>query len=142
MSLAKNRHEAERWLKTAEEDLRAAEVLAQAGSYAQACFYAQQCGEKAIKALWFFVDADPWGHSVQKLISEFPEQSRVPDLQNWVEQGALLDKFYIPTRYPNGLPDLTPGLVYVRDDAERGLSAARALVSACREWIVQRTSPD
>ena len=142
MSLAKSRHEAERWLTTAEEDLRAAEVLAEAGAYAQACFYAQQCGEKAIKALWFFVDADPWGHSVQKLISEFPERSHVPDLQEWVERGALLDKFYIATRYPNGLPDLTPGVVYMRDDAERGLSAARALASACREWMEHRSSPD
>ncbi|MBI3742483.1 MAG: HEPN domain-containing protein [Chloroflexi bacterium] len=75
MSLQKSRHEAERWLLTAEEDLNAAEILAQAGAYAQACFYTQQSGEKAIKALWCLIDADPWGHSVQKLIAEFPEKT-------------------------------------------------------------------
>ena len=137
MSWTKNQHEAERWLKTAEEDLQAVDVLLRAGSFAQACFYAQQSGEKAVKALWYRMDADPWGHSVQKLIADFPEKHTLPDLEQWIERAALLDKFYIPTRYPNGLPDLTPGQVYTRDDARRGLEAARALVSACREWIVK-----
>ncbi len=137
MSLANNRREAERWLQTAEEDLQAAHVLMQAGAYPQACFYAQQSGEKAVKALWYQADVDPWGPSVQKLIAEFPEKTSLPNWETWIERGALLDKFYIPTRYPNGLPDLTPGQVYTRDDAQRGLEAARALVSACREWVVK-----
>ncbi len=67
MSVSKNRHEAERWLLTAEEDLRAVEVLLRAGAFAQACFYAQQSGEKAVKALWYLVDAEPWGHSISLL---------------------------------------------------------------------------
>ena len=138
MSLQKRRHEAERWLQTAEEDLKAAELLAQAGAYAQACFYTQQSGEKAVKALWYWIDADPWGHSIQKLIVEFPEKASLPNWETWIERGALLDKFYIPTRYPNGLPDLTPGQVYTSDDAQRGLAAARGLVAGCREWMEQR----
>lgn len=139
MSVSKNRYEAERWLLTAEEDLRAAEVLMRAGAFAQACFYAQQSGEKAVKALWYLLDAEPWGHSVQKLVMEFPEKSRLPDVEQWIAQAALLDKFYIPTRYPNGLPDLTPGQVYRREDAERGLETARALVMACREWMAKNS---
>jgi HEPN domain-containing protein len=135
MSQSKNRYQAERWLLTAEEDLRAAETLVEAGWYAQACFYTQQGGEKAIKALWHLVDATPWGHSVQRLVLEFPEKEEVSDLEAWIAQGALLDKFYIPTRYPNGLPDLTPGQVYRLEDARQGLSAARALIAACRQWL-------
>ncbi len=138
MSLSKNRYEAERWLRTAEEDLQAVEVLVKAGAFAQACFYAQQSGEKAVKALWYVSDADPWGHSIQRLILEFPQKQNLPDLDEWIERAALLDKFYIPTRYPNGLPDLTPGQVYTRADAERGLETARALVAACREWLAAR----
>jgi HEPN domain-containing protein len=137
MSVAKNRREAHRWLRTAEEDLQAARVLMRAESYAQACFYAQQAGEKAIKALWYLLDVDPWGHSVQKLIMDFPQSKQLPDLRKWIERGALLDKFYIPTRYPNGLPDLTPGQVYTQEDAQRGMDAADALVSACRDWLMQ-----
>lgn len=138
MSVSKNRHEAERWLLTAEEDLHAAETLLNAGLFAHACFYAQQTGEKAIKALWYLVDADPWGHSVQRLVMEFPDKACVPHVEKWIAHAALLDKFYIPTRYPNGLPDLTPGQVYTREDAERGLEAARAFVAACRDWFVER----
>jgi HEPN domain-containing protein len=137
MSEAKNRYQAERWLATAEEDMEAAKVLASAGKYAQACFFAQQSGEKAVKALWYLVDADPWGHSVQKLVSAFPRASDIPELEAWIEWGALLDKFYIPTRYPNGLPDLTPGQVYRADDAARGLAAAGELVAACRDWMAE-----
>ena len=107
MSYSKNRHQAQRWLQTAEEDVHAAQVLLAGGMYAQACFYAQQSAEKAIKALWYLLDADPWGHSVQRLIAEFPQRAEIPDLEAWLDQGALLDQFYIPTRYPNGLPDLT-----------------------------------
>jgi HEPN domain-containing protein len=135
MSQSKNRYQAERWLLTAEEDLRAAESLSQAGLYAPACFHAQQAGEKALKSLWYAVDAEPWGHSVQRLAADFPRQTEVSNLETWIEQGALLDKFYIPTRYPNGLPDLTPGQVYRQADAGRGIEAARLLVAACRKWL-------
>jgi len=78
---------------------------------------------------------DPWGHSVQRLVTDFPRQAEVPDLETWVELGALLDKFYIPTRYPNGLPDLTPGQVYRQADARRGIEAARLLVAGCKKWL-------
>ena len=135
MSQSKNRHEAQRWLQTAREDLQAAEVLLKAKMYAPACFHAQQSGEKAVRALWYLSDADPWGHSVQRLISEFPRQGEMPNYHQWVELGALLDKFYIPTRYPTGLPDLTPGQVYLEEDAQRGVKAARVLIDGCLKWF-------
>ena len=135
MSQSKNRYQAERWLLTAEEDLRAAESLSQAGLFAPACFHAQQSGEKALKALWYLVDAEPWGHAVQRLVADFPRRAELPDPETWIERAALLDKFYIPTRYPNGLPDLTPGQVYRQADATRGIEAARLLVAACRKWL-------
>ncbi len=138
MSVSGNRYEAERWLRTAEEDLAAVRALIESHAFAQACFYCQQSADKAVKAMWCLCDEDPWGHSVQRLIMDFPEKDRLPDVGRWIEWGALLDKFYIPTRYPNGLPDLTPGQVYCADDAHRGLKAAAELVAACREWLASR----
>ena len=135
MSRTKNQHQAERWLQTAEEDWNAAQVLLNNGMYAQACFYAQQSGEKAVKSLWYLVDADPWGHSAQRLIAEFPRRAEIADLDVWLGYGALLDQFYIPTRYPNGLPDLTPGQVYRLEDSRRSLETAQALIVACRKWL-------
>lgn len=90
--------------------------------------------------MWYLVDAEPWGHSVQRLIAEFPHRAEITDLDSWIEHGALLDKYYIPTRYPNGLPDLTPGQAYRRADATRGLDAARALLEACKRWLAERAA--
>jgi len=136
MRLSKDRYHADRWLKTATEDLKAAELLRDGGMYAQACFLAQQSGEKAIKSLWYLTDVDPpWGHSIQRLIIEFPRKAEIDGVGTWIERAALLDKFYIPTRYPNGLPDLTPGQVYRPEDAKQGIDAARSLVGGCRAWF-------
>lgn len=50
----------------------------------------------------------------------------------------MLDKFYIPTRYPNGLPDLIPGHVYGQEDARREIEAAHLLVAGCKKWLEGR----
>ncbi|RME47133.1 MAG: HEPN domain-containing protein [Caldilineae bacterium] len=120
---------------TAEEDLQAANILLKEKMYAQACFLAQQSGEKGLKALWYLIDANPWGHSIQRLVMEFPQKETFPSLEKWLEQGAMLDKFYIPTHYPNGLPDLTPGQVYGLTDAKQAVETARTLLAQCKKWL-------
>ena len=135
MSQSEDRHEAQRWLDTAAEDLRAARTLAEAGFYAHACFSTQQCAEKTAKAMWYLVGADPWGHSVQALIEEFPLRDRLDDADALIKKAAVLDRFYIPTRYPNGLPDLTPGKNYFRTDAEQAIGLADDLWAAFQRWI-------
>jgi hypothetical protein len=65
--------------------------------------------EKAIKALWFAEDAAPWGHSVQKLLGDLPIRDRLADPAAAQRRAIELDRLHIPTRYPNGIPDLTPG---------------------------------
>jgi HEPN domain-containing protein len=139
MSRTANLYQAQRWLLTAKEDLAAAETLFHGEKYAQACFLSQQAGEKAVKSIWYAIDADPWGHSIMRLIADFPGKDEIDDLHEWIEQANLLDKFYIPTRYPNGLPDLTPGQVYGKADAQAGLNAAGYLINACDRWIEAQT---
>jgi HEPN domain-containing protein len=122
---------------TAKKDLQAAEVLFTSEMYAHACFQAQQAGEKALKAIWRAQDADPWGHSVKRLVIEFPSRANISNLQDWADAAALLDKFYIPTRYPNGLPDLTPDEIYGKEDGRQGIEAARLLVAGCERLLQQ-----
>ena len=136
MSRSEDRHQGQRWLDTAEEDLRAARALMASDLFAHACFAAQQCGEKAVKALWYANGDDPWGHSIQKLIAECPVLSSA-HRDEWVERGAFLDRFYIPTRYPNGLPDLTPEQSYFRTDAEGAVKEAQAMMHHCRVVLSQ-----
>jgi len=135
MSLEKQHQEALRWLKTAEEDLGAARGLRSLKKYSHACFLAQQCGEKALKALWYALGHDPWGHSVQKLIVDIPDKAARQVLREQLEAGVLLDRYYIPTRYPNGLPDLTPGEVYLKQDADLCIRCARAILTSVKSLI-------
>jgi HEPN domain-containing protein len=57
MSVEKQRHEAQRWLDTAAEDLDVARLLLDGGKPAHSCFAAQQAGEKAAKAIRYLLDA-------------------------------------------------------------------------------------
>ena len=89
-----------RSLQTAEADLTATPTLLQAGLYAQACFYAQRSAERAVKSLCYRVGAEPWGPSVQRLVTEFPQPESLPDREQWIEHGALLDELYTPLGTP------------------------------------------
>ncbi|MBL7162194.1 MAG: HEPN domain-containing protein [Anaerolineales bacterium] len=122
-------------MATAEEDLLAAQTLKKDELFAHACFLTQQCGGKAIKSMWFAIGEDPWGHSIQRLVREFPQSDKISDMETWQKRAASLDKFYIPTRYPNGLPDLTPGQSYFLSDAEEAISQATFFLNASRRLL-------
>jgi len=141
MSIDKERYEACRWLETAREDLDAAHTLMKSGKFSHSCFFSQQAGEKTLKALWFFLGGDPWGHSVQRLIAELPDARAHEQMGALLEAGALLDRYYIPTRYPNGLPDLTPGQVYFGKDAESCHAAGQQLLAMVRRIFDDREKP-
>ena len=128
-------HEAERWLETASEDLRAALVLRTGQLFAHACFMAQQCGEKSIKAMWYAIGQEPAGQSIQKLVMQFPEPQKIPDMELWRQHAATLDKFYTATRYPNELPDLTPGSSYFLRDADQAIEYANLFLRAASDWV-------
>ena len=135
----KNRAEASRWLETARGDLQTARVLVDNRRFAHSCFHAQQSAEKALKALWFSLDGDPWGHSSRKLIDDLQSlDSHTYDaMQDLLPVATELDRFYIPTRYPNGLPDIVPDQAYLERDAQRAIVLAERLV----ERVAARISP-
>ncbi len=137
MSTEKNATEAARWLETGEDDLDAAVVLRENAKFPHACFYAQQAGEKALKAVWYHADADPWGHSIRKLIEDLEsvDLNLYERLKSLLRAGTLLDRFYIPTRYPNGLPGLTPGEAYMDEDAEECIRQAGEILVAVRSIL-------
>ena len=130
MSLEKNRQQAQRWLKTAEGDLSAAVILFENGKYAHSCFQSQQAGEKALKAIWFFLDADPWGHSIKKLIQDLEQidLNTYKEFEPLKRNAVLLDRYYITTRYPDGLPDLTPEEVFLEEDAQQCIDNAGIII--------------
>lgn len=111
----------EGWLRFANEDLRIAEMALEAGIYNQTCFHSQQCAEKAIKALLLFQgQALPRTHLLGDLLALLNPNPFTISMSI-----QLLDRFYLPTRYPDALPgSLQEGLPN-RDDAQEALVVAR-----------------
>ncbi len=114
-------NEGERWLFFARQDLRMAELALTDELYNQVCFHAQQCAEKALKA-WLVHQGKtpPRTHSLSDLLSLL-DPNPVAEIALEIQ---LLDRFYIPTRYPDALPgSLVEGLPDVQD-AEQSLRLA------------------
>ncbi len=130
MSNEKLRTEATRWFNTASEDLDAARIMRDNKKFAHACFLSQQASEKAVKSLHFFLDADPWGHSIVNLISELKEiNPKVFEaFETSVSSARILDRFYIPTRYPDGLPDIIPSEAFGKEDADTAIGIATGIL--------------
>lgn len=137
MSTEKNKKEAQRWLTTAEDDLESAQILKKKAKFAHACFHSQQAGEKALKAVWYFEDADPWGHSIKKLVDDLEAVNLKlhESLTRLSRLGVVLDRFYIPTRYPNGLPDITPDVAFNEEDADTCIQYAAKILDAVRSVL-------
>jgi len=114
------RAEGMRWLEQAQADREGARLLFEGKSYHLACFVAQQVAEKALKAFLYAQGEElVVGHSVEALCRWAAEFDA--DLETLREAAAPLDGYYIPTRYPNGLPDSIPARVYTRAVAEEAL---------------------
>jgi HEPN domain-containing protein len=128
MSQSENLEEATRWLITSKEDFRAAVLLLSGDSYPHSCFYSQQTGEKAVKAIGFYFGKEPWGHSIQKIIVDIHAEFVLDQFEELISAAVVLDKYYIAARYPDSLPELTPGDIFQRNDAEKALENARFLL--------------
>ena len=85
--------------------------------------------------MWINDGHDPWGHSLLRLLEGHPDETCRGRLAPLRDSASLLDKLYIPTRYPNGLPDLTPSKVYGEPDAIAALAAAARFIELARELL-------
>lgn len=119
--------EAQRWFEQARWDVGAARRVREAGLYSLACFVSQQAAEKALKAYLFCQGLEVIReHSVGRLAKRAAQYD--PDFAEVRVWAGLLDKYYIPTRYPNGLASGgIPAEAYDDHDAARALELAEKL---------------
>jgi len=118
------------WFAQAERDLEQASDSLRARRHEWACFAAQQAAEKAVKALHLRLGQEAWGHMVARLLQELPEAAGVtPHL---VDEGRVLDSFYVPTRYPNGHPEGAPFEHYGQLQSEDAIRHAREILDFVR----------
>ena len=130
------KNEGMRWLEQAKADRKGAQILLDGGSYHLACFVGQQVAEKALKAFIYAQGEDfVIGHSVETLCrwaSEFD-----PDFEKLRDEIAPLDAYYIPTLYPNGLPDSIPAKIYTQPVAKEVLKMADMALDIVRKKLVK-----
>ncbi len=114
------------WWNQAEADLRHTKVAVESGSYEWACFASQQAAEKAAKAVFEKRGEKIWGHSVLRLLEVMGESVFIPD--EIITCAKVLDKHYIPTRYPNGLVEGSPSEFYTKEEAEFAIGCAEKIL--------------
>lgn len=122
------------WMRQAESDLAHARNAMDDGDFDWACFAAQQSAEKAAKAAHAAVGQEAWGHVVTELLGELRSREATVD-DALLDRARALDKHYIPTRYPNGLPAGAPADFYTRAEAERAIADAEAILAVCRRVL-------
>lgn len=123
------------FLLQARRDLEQARLSLREGFYEWAAFAAQQAAEKAMKALFQRLGAVAWGHSVYGLLEEAAARFTVPEAL--LDGASELDKAYIPSRYPDALPQGAPFERYRKGEAERLLAHAEAILGFCEGLLSQ-----
>lgn len=98
-------NELTRWFEMVRRTLESARGDLERGDYNWSCFKAHQSAEYAVKALLHGLGLGAYGHSISALLSRL---SDVLNPSEVMDVGKTLDKYYVPTRYPNawgeGLP--------------------------------------
>ena len=126
--------ESRRWWRQAERDLDDARYAFDGQRYNLTCFLTQQSAEKALKAYLYTQEAKlVRGCSVRELCTAATRFDTA--FEEMGREVAPLDQYYIPTRYPNGLPGGVPFEAYNVEDGQRALRLARQVLDAVRERL-------
>jgi HEPN domain-containing protein len=124
------------WLRQADADLRHAVNANDNGDHEWSCFAAQQAAEKALKALYYRLGKEAWGHTVSALLGSLPGDIVDTD-DNLTDCAKLLDKHYILTRYPNGFDSGAPTDFYTKKEGNASIACAKEIIEYCRDKIDQ-----
>lgn len=126
--------EARRWFEQAYEDLISTRILYNNQRYYLVCFMSQQIAEKALKAVIYYnKEALVLGHSVKKLsdwAGKFDKK-----FKNLGNNISILDSYYIPVRYPNGLPEGIPAEIFNERAAKSALDLAEETIQIVRDYL-------
>lgn len=129
-----NRSEAKRWLKQADEHAAVADWNGQGSFWAPACFHYQQAAELAMKAILMLQgESNPRVHTVLGLSRRAAKY--VPELKPLEPNARRLDRYYVGTRYPNGLGEGTSSDYYDEMDFKEARAAAAELLRIARGCI-------
>ncbi len=124
------------WLAQAERDLGLSALALKEGYYEWACFSAQQAAEKAVKAFFQSLHREAIGHSISELLRSLPKGFQPPP--ELIEKAIILDRFYIPTCYPNALERGAPKDYYLQRDGKEAHAYAGEIIKYCKDLLGER----
>ena len=129
------KRESMRWLLQAKDDLQFVEwVMREGVFFDKGCFIAQQAGEKILKAcLYATGKRRVIGHSLFEMIGALGKIE--DDFKEISEQAKRLDRFYITTRYPNGLPGGSPFQLYSSSDLQSALEDLTEIFKLAEQFL-------
>lgn len=133
-----HKEESLRWLTQAKDEFQDADDLRKRNRFYLALFHFQQAAEKALKAyLYLKVKSIEvfYTHSIDDLLEMTMDID--PDFKE-VAQAKKLDKYYVPTRYPNGLPGGVPSRYF--DDpkeAEEAMELAKRVIELVEKKVME-----
>lgn len=121
------------WLAQAKRDLNHAINASKDKDFEWSCFSAQQGAEKAVKSVFLYLHGEARGHSVFALLKALIGKVNVP--KGLLEAAKILDKHYIPTRYPNGFARGIPADYYTQKEAGEAIEKAQEVIRFCQSCV-------
>jgi len=130
-----NKEVALRWFDQAQHDLEVAKSNSDSRFYSDACFMAEQAAQKGLKAFVIYHERRyVWEHSVQELARISSRYDK--EFEAVIEAGMILDRYYIPTRYPDALAQpAVPYKSYIAKDASEATSLAEKIIGLVKARI-------
>ncbi len=129
-----NEKEALRWYLQGTKDARTAHRNADNSDFEVACFLYQQAAEKILKAFLYLKGERPViGHATLKLSQRCVKYDhRFKEIQDACRE---LDIFYLPTRYPNGIPEGVPYEYFTTIHAQKAAQAYEKVYAIIQEFF-------
>lgn len=125
-----------RWLRAAKSDLGMARALLDDEYYHGCAFHAQQPAEKALKGLLYSLDEKLWGHRTFDLLAQITFLLPDDDVpESLLDATHRLDEHYLPSRYPDALPDGIPSDQYDRGMAEQAITDVESIMMFVEERL-------
>ena len=130
--------ESSRWYLQAKDDFKFVDwVLKEGMFFDKGCFVAQQAGEKILKAcLYATGKRRVIGHSLFEMIEALSKIDE--DFQEISQPAKRLDRFYITTRYPNGLPGGSPFQLYSLSDLQSAVEDLAMIIDISEGFLKKR----
>lgn len=125
------------WFFFAKSDIETARVATFSGIYHIACFHAQQAAEKLLKAFINYQEKPiPKTHSLLELYDLI--LVIISGIKQFHAMLNNLDKYYMPTRYPDALPGSLPEGLPSKDHAQQAVKDVEKLYNFISKLVEEK----